>query len=90
MHTWMIPLVAGLALCTGAAQAQVQKMQPHNDKAALCEKAAAGKKGDARKAFLNSCMSAQSVSTHSVASRTDARPMTAYGGCEHGSKAEDL
>lgn len=90
MHTWLIPMVAGLALFTGAAQAQAQKMQPQQSKAALCEKAAVGKKVDERKAFLNSCMSAQSVSTQSVASRTDARPMTAYGGCEHGSKAEDL
>jgi len=90
MHTRWFPVVAGLALCAGAVQAQAQKLQPQQDKAALCEKAAVGKKGDARKAFLSSCIAAQSVSAQSVASRTDARPMTAYGGCEHSSKAEDL
>ena len=87
MYKWLIPVVTGLALCAGAAQAQGQKMQAQQGKAALCELAAAGKKGSERQAFLNSCMTAQSVSSQSVVTRTDLRPMKASG-CEHGSAAD--
>jgi hypothetical protein len=77
-----------LSLTGGLAHAQAQKAVPQGDKVAMCEKAAGNKVGNDRKAFLSSCMSSTMVANKAQPS---SGMMTGYmGGCEHGSKAEDL
>jgi hypothetical protein len=52
-------LVAGFALGTGLAQAQEKAKTPQQNKMATCNKEAVGKKGDERKDFMKTCLSAK-------------------------------
>ncbi|MCB2006573.1 MAG: hypothetical protein KDH93_16265 [Rhodoferax sp.] len=52
-------LVAGCALGGGLAQAQEKAKTPQQNKMAMCNKEAVGKKGDERKDFMKSCLSAK-------------------------------
>jgi hypothetical protein len=59
----LLPLIAamGLALSlgTGAAYAADSAMTAQQSKMGTCNKEAAGKKGDERKAFMKNCLSAK-------------------------------
>lgn len=48
-----------VALSFGAAQAQDKARTPQQEKMAMCNKDAAGKAGDERKAFMKGCLSAK-------------------------------
>jgi len=52
-------LAIGISLTFGAAQAQEKANTPQQNKMAMCNKDAADKKGDERKAFMKSCLSAR-------------------------------
>jgi psiF repeat len=52
-------LVFGLALSFGAAHAADDAKTPQQNKMATCNKDAADKKGDERKAFMKTCLSAK-------------------------------
>ena len=59
----LLSLVAiGLALSFGAAHAQDKAKTPQQTKMAMCNKDAADKKGDERKAFMKTCLSAKKES----------------------------
>ncbi len=59
----LLSLVAiGLALSFGAAHAQDKAKTPQQTKMAMCNKDAADKKGDERKAFMKTCLSAKKPS----------------------------
>jgi hypothetical protein len=49
-------LVAGVVLSAGSAQAQEKAKTPQQEKMALCNQQAEGKKGDDRKAFMSDCL----------------------------------
>ncbi len=56
----LLTLVAiGLTLSFGAAHAQDQAKTPQQSKMAMCNKEATDKKGDERKAFMKTCLSAK-------------------------------
>ena len=52
-------LAIGMALSFGAAHAQEKAKTPQQEKMAMCNKDAEGKKGDERKAFMKGCLSAK-------------------------------
>lgn len=54
-------LAIGISLAFGAAQAQEKAATPQQNKMAMCNKDAADKKGDERKAFMKSCLSAKKM-----------------------------
>jgi hypothetical protein len=58
-------LAVGIGLTFGAAQAQTQEKArtPQQNKMAMCNKDATGKKGDERKAFMKTCLSAKADKT---------------------------
>ena len=59
----LLSLVAiGLALSFGAAHAQDKAKTPQQSKMAMCNKDAVDKKGDERKAFMKTCLSAKKAS----------------------------
>ena len=59
----LLSLVAiGLALSFGAAHAQDKAKTPQQTKMAMCNKDAVDKKGDERKAFMKTCLSAKKES----------------------------
>ncbi len=58
-------LVVGVGLSVGSAQAQEKAKTPQQEKMALCNQQAEGKKGDERKAFMKSCLSAKPVTQQS-------------------------
>lgn len=51
-------LALGIALSTGNAHAQEKTKSPQQNKMAMCNKEATGKKGDERKDFMKTCLSA--------------------------------
>ena len=56
----LLTLVAiGLTLSFGAAYAQDKAKTPQQTKMAMCNKDATDKKGDERKAFMKTCLSAK-------------------------------
>ena len=57
----------GLALSFGAAHAADSKKTPQQEKMAACNKDATGKKGDERKAFMKTCLSAKKDATATAA-----------------------
>ena len=58
----LLSLVAlGLALSFGAAHAQDKAKTPQQQKMAMCNKDAVDKKGDERKAFMKTCLSAKAA-----------------------------
>ena len=58
----LLPLLAlGMALSFGAAQAQEKAKTPQQSKMAHCNKEATDKKGDERKAFMKTCLSAKKM-----------------------------
>jgi len=61
MNKLMTLLAMGLALSLGTAQAADEKAAPtaQQSKMATCNKEAGDKKGDERKAFMKSCLSAK-------------------------------
>jgi psiF repeat len=52
-------LAIGIALSFGSAQAQDKAQTPQQTKMAACNKDAGDKKGDERKAFMKTCLSAK-------------------------------
>ena len=54
-------LAVGIPLTFGAAHAQEKAATPQQNKMATCNKDAADKKGDERKAFMKTCLSAKKV-----------------------------
>ena len=59
----LLSLVAiGLALSFGAVHAQDKAKTPQQTKMAMCNKEAVDKKGDERKAFMKTCLSAKKAS----------------------------
>ncbi|MBL8339783.1 MAG: phosphate starvation-inducible protein PsiF [Rhodoferax sp.] len=48
----------GLSLVCGLAQAEDKARTPQQNKMAMCNKEAAGKSGDERRAFMKTCLSA--------------------------------
>ena len=56
----LLSLIAlGVALSFGAAHAQDKAKTPQQEKMAMCNKDASGKKGAERKAFMKTCLSAK-------------------------------
>ena len=57
----LLPLIAalGLSMSLGMAHAADKEKTPQQQKMAACNKDATGKKGDERKAFMKSCLSAK-------------------------------
>ena len=51
-------LAIAIALSAGVAHAQEKPKSPQQNKMALCNKEATGKKGDERKGFMKTCLSA--------------------------------
>ena len=56
-------LAVGICLTFGAAHAQEKAKSPQQNKMAMCNKDATGKKGDERKAFMKTCLSAKADKT---------------------------
>ena len=56
-------LAIGIGLTFGLAQAEEKAKTPQQNKMAMCNKDATGKKGDERKAFMKTCLSAKSDKT---------------------------
>jgi len=56
-------LAVGICLTFGAAHAQEKAKSPQQNKMSMCNKDATGKKGDERKAFMKTCLSAKSDKT---------------------------
>ena len=52
-------ITIGVALAFGAAHAEDKPKTPQQGKMAMCNKDAADKKGDERKAFMKTCLSAK-------------------------------
>ncbi len=59
MNKLLSIVTIGVALAFGAAHAQDKPKTPQQEKMAACNKEAEGKKGDERKAFMKSCLSAK-------------------------------
>lgn len=60
MNKLLSILIAGLVLGAGvAAHAQEKAKTPQQNKMAMCNKEAVGKKGDERKVFMKTCLSAK-------------------------------
>jgi hypothetical protein len=60
----LLPLIAALGLVCSAslAHAADDALTPQQNRMVSCNKEAAGKAGDARKAFMKKCLSAKKVS----------------------------
>ena len=54
-------LAIGISLSFGAAHAQDKAKTPQQNKMAMCNKDAADKKGDERKAFMKTCLSTKKM-----------------------------
>jgi len=59
MNKLLSILTIGIALAFGAAHAEEKAKTPQQEKMAMCNKDAEGKKGDERKAFMKGCLSAK-------------------------------
>lgn len=60
MHKLLSTLAIGTALSIGfAAHAEEKAKTPQQNKMAMCNKEAVGKKGDERKDFMKTCLSAK-------------------------------
>lgn len=59
MKQLLTVLALGTMLSFGAAQAQEKAKTPQQEKMAMCNQQAEGKKGDERKAFMKTCLSAK-------------------------------
>ncbi len=60
MHKLLSVMTIGFALAYGvAAHAEEKAKTPQQNKMALCNKEAVGKKGDERKGFMKTCLSAK-------------------------------
>ena len=66
---------AGLALSLGAAPTLASAKTAQQEKMSTCNAQAAGKKGDERKAFMKSCLSAQPATTAAAAPATQQEKM---------------
>lgn len=73
-------LAFGLALSFGAAHAADDAKSPQQNKMATCNKDAADKKGDERKAFMKTCLSA----------KAEAKPANRMAACNADTKAKTL
>jgi hypothetical protein len=73
-------LALGLMLSMGAAQAADDAKTPQQSKMAACNKDAADKKGEERKAFMKECLSA----------KADAKPANRMAACNADTKAKTL
>lgn len=61
MNKLLSLLAVAMALSLGVAHAQEKAKTPQQNKMAECNKEATDKKGDERKAFMKSCLSAKPV-----------------------------
>ena len=59
MNKLLSLLAIGIALSLGTAHAEDKAKTPQQEKMAACNKDAGDKKGDERKAFMKSCLSAK-------------------------------
>ncbi len=59
MNKLLSLLAIGIALSFGTAHAQEKAKTPQQEKMAMCNKDAEGKKGDERKVFMKGCLSAK-------------------------------
>lgn len=66
----LLPLIAalGMSLSLGMAHAQDKPQTAQQGKMATCNKDATGKKGDERKAFMKTCLSAKAEAPAAAAS----------------------
>ena len=65
MNKLLSLLAIGMALSLGVAHAEDKAKTPQQTKMASCNKEATDKKGDERKAFMKSCLSAKPVTQQS-------------------------
>lgn len=65
MNKLLSLLAIGMALSLGVAHAEEKAKTPQQNKMASCNKEATDKKGDDRKAFMKSCLSAKPVTQQS-------------------------
>ncbi len=65
MNKLLSLLAIGMALSLGVAHAEEKAKTPQQTKMASCNKEATDKKGDERKAFMKSCLSAKPVTQQS-------------------------
>jgi hypothetical protein len=73
----MKQLITALALCaafSGPAFAQKDAPNAQNNKMSMCNKEAGGKKGDERKAFMSTCLSAKKVTQQDKMKACNANP----------------
>ena len=61
MKQLLAVLAIGISLSFGAAHAQDKARTPQQNKMAMCNKDAADKKGDERKAFMKTCLSTKKM-----------------------------
>ena len=59
MKKFVSLLAVGMALSVGLAHAEEKTKTPQQNKMAMCNKDAVGKKGDERKSFMKTCLSAK-------------------------------
>ena len=66
----LLPLIAalGMSLSLGLAHAEDKPKTPQQTKMAACNADATGKKGDERKAFMRTCLSAKAEAPAAAAS----------------------
>ncbi len=76
MKLCLIPAFLGLALALNIAHAQDEKT-PQQSKMATCNQNAVGKKGDERKAFMKTCLSAKAPVAEVTKSGTQQEKMKA-------------
>jgi hypothetical protein len=65
MNKLLSLLAIGMALSLGVAHAEEKAKTPQQNKMATCNKEAMDKKGDERKAFMKTCLSAKPVTQQS-------------------------
>ena len=65
MNKLLSLLAIGMALSLGVAHAEDKAKTPQQTKMASCNKEATDKKGDERKAFMKSCLSAKPMTQQS-------------------------
>ena len=66
MNKLLSLLAIGMALSLGVAHAEDKAKTPQQTKMASCNKEATDKKGDERKAFMKSCLSAKPMTQQST------------------------
>ena len=73
MNKLLTLIALGLTLSFGAAHAEDKAKTPQQTKMAMCNKDATGKKGDERKAFMKTCLSAKTEAAPAAAAAPTAK-----------------